>query len=218
MDFGFRISRDGIDVKTGADKDMVVTSKYSTLKGTISGSGSLSVPQSNKNGDITSINTGTDFLTSVAHGLVNGNQVFIYSDGTMPAPLESLNIYYVINKTADTFQLSLTSGGSAIDITSTGSGTIYFQSETAVVITHNLGYIPMVQSFWNDSAGLYFSPDDYYSVGTYIFGFGGTDFTFNCYANSTYVYIVFSAEDYGFGGPNIDFNYAYYIFIDKGRL
>jgi len=36
-DYGLRISKDGIDVKTGADKDMVVTSKYAGLKGSISG-------------------------------------------------------------------------------------------------------------------------------------------------------------------------------------
>jgi hypothetical protein len=39
MDYGFRISKDGIDVKTGNDKDMVVTSKYPVLKGNLSGGG-----------------------------------------------------------------------------------------------------------------------------------------------------------------------------------
>jgi len=218
MDLGFRLSRDGIDVKTGADKDMVITSKYSTLKGSLSGSGSISVPQTINLNTITAINTGTDFFTCVAHGLLNGNQVFIDSDATMPAPLEKFNIYYVINKTADTFQLSLTSGGSAIDITSAGSGTITFQTQSAVVITHNLGYIPMTQAYWSDQAGVYFVPGDFYNIGTYVFGFGGTDFYFNCYSNDTYSYIVFQAEDYGAGGANITFDYAYYIFIDKGRL
>ena len=35
-DYGFRISKSG-DVKTGDDKDMVVTSKYALLKGSIAG-------------------------------------------------------------------------------------------------------------------------------------------------------------------------------------
>ncbi len=39
-DYGIRISKDGVDVKTGADKDMVLTSKYSNLKGSLSGGGS----------------------------------------------------------------------------------------------------------------------------------------------------------------------------------
>ena len=30
-DYGIRISADGIDVKTGSDKDMVLTSKYPLL-------------------------------------------------------------------------------------------------------------------------------------------------------------------------------------------
>jgi len=53
-----RISADGIDVETGADKDMVVTSKYPMLKGSISGSGSLSVPR-----------TGATQTVTIAHGL-----------------------------------------------------------------------------------------------------------------------------------------------------
>jgi hypothetical protein len=38
-DYGFRISKDSVDVKTGNDKDMVLTSKYSLLKGALHGSG-----------------------------------------------------------------------------------------------------------------------------------------------------------------------------------
>lgn len=41
--FGIRMSKRGIDVKSGDDKDMIITSKYSVLKGTITGSGSLDV-------------------------------------------------------------------------------------------------------------------------------------------------------------------------------
>ena len=35
--YGFRISKNGIDVKSGQDVDMVVTSKYPNLKGALSG-------------------------------------------------------------------------------------------------------------------------------------------------------------------------------------
>lgn len=38
-DYGFRISQDGKDVKTCEDKECVITSKYATLKGSISGGG-----------------------------------------------------------------------------------------------------------------------------------------------------------------------------------
>lgn len=43
MNYGIRISKQGVDVKTGADKDMVFTSKYPVLKGSISGEGSIVV-------------------------------------------------------------------------------------------------------------------------------------------------------------------------------
>lgn len=55
---GIRISMDGVDVKTGADEDMVLTSKYSMLKGTISGTGTVSVPRD-----------GTPEVVTIAHGL-----------------------------------------------------------------------------------------------------------------------------------------------------
>jgi hypothetical protein len=37
-DYGFRISKGGVDVKTGDDEDMVITSKYACLKGSLAGS------------------------------------------------------------------------------------------------------------------------------------------------------------------------------------
>ncbi len=45
------------------------------------------------------------------------------SSGTLPAPLEEYTTYYLIFVDATTVQLSLTAGGSAIDITDVGSGT-----------------------------------------------------------------------------------------------
>ncbi len=57
-DYGFRISRTGIDVKTGDDKDMVVTSKYALLKGAAVFSGVKSVPDN-----------ATGVVETIAHGL-----------------------------------------------------------------------------------------------------------------------------------------------------
>ena len=37
-------------------------------------------------------------------------------------------------------------------------------------------------------------------------------------ADATNVYLLFIIDDYGEGDPAIDINYAYYIFIDKGKL
>lgn len=135
-DYGFRISADGVDVKTGDDKDMVVTSKYSMLKGTVSGSGVVSVPRN--------------------------------------------------------------------------------ATRTDVTIAHGLGYIPMVQGFWNDRDGDEFDPNYFYQLPTYYFSF--FELAFSIKADATNVYISFSIDDFGSGGAAIDIRYAYYIFIDKGKL
>ena len=56
-DYGFRISHDSKDVKTDSDLDMVVTSKYANLKGSLSGSGTKSIPHN------------TVQTVTIAHGL-----------------------------------------------------------------------------------------------------------------------------------------------------
>lgn len=80
--------------------------------------------KSRKIGDITSVNPGTDVITLTAHGLVNTNQVKLTTTGVLPAPLAENQIYYIVSATTDTFKLSLTSGGAAIDLLDAGdSGT-----------------------------------------------------------------------------------------------
>jgi hypothetical protein len=73
---------------------------------------------------ITGVNTGTETFTSNAHGYSNGTPVQVASTGTLPAPLVAATTYYVVNAAANTYQLSLTATGSAIDITTAGTGTI----------------------------------------------------------------------------------------------
>jgi PA14 domain len=66
--------------------------------------------------------TSTDEITCNAHGY-NNDQEIVFS-GNLPSPLEEETVYFVINKTTNTFQVSATQAGTAIDLTSTGSGTI----------------------------------------------------------------------------------------------
>ena len=78
-------------------------------------------------------NAGTDTITFTAHGLVNDDVVSFV--GNMPtgitgnvtvAPKQTL--YWVVNKTANTYQLSLTRAGAVVDITGTtfaGTTTVY---------------------------------------------------------------------------------------------
>lgn len=67
--------------------------------------------------------TGT--FTATDHDLSDGDAVRIVTfGGTLPTGLEQ-RTYYVVNSTDDTFQLSLTSGGSAVSISDDGSGELF---------------------------------------------------------------------------------------------
>jgi hypothetical protein len=63
-----------------------------------------------------------DVVTSHAHGLANGNRVIVtaINNETIPGGLSATTLYHVVGITADTFQVSLTSGGAAVDITADG--------------------------------------------------------------------------------------------------
>lgn len=65
----------------------------------------------------------TDVITATSHGLYNGDKVALTTSGTLPAGLSTGTDYWVISRTDDTLKLSATAGGSAVDITDTGSGT-----------------------------------------------------------------------------------------------
>ncbi|MEU9921875.1 hypothetical protein AB0H51_11360 [Streptomyces griseoluteus] len=61
-------------------------------------------------------------LTSAGHGLATGARVLVYSlmDEALPGGLTEGTVYYVVGATTNAFQLSATSGGAAIDLTSGG--------------------------------------------------------------------------------------------------
>lgn len=61
-------------------------------------------------------------ITNVAHGFVNGETVEICADVALPGGLTANIPLFAVGVTVDTFQLSSSLGGVAIDITSIGSG------------------------------------------------------------------------------------------------
>jgi len=68
-------------------------------------------------------NASPGVVTAVAHGLSNGDAVIPETDGALPTGLTADTVvYYVINKATDTFQVSLTIGGTAVNTSSAGSG------------------------------------------------------------------------------------------------
>ncbi len=71
----------------------------------------------------------TDFATDdkldiTSHGFSNDNRIMITSSSQdLPAGLDSATVYFVINVTTNDFELSLTSGGLAVELTDNGIGT-----------------------------------------------------------------------------------------------
>ena len=76
---------------------------------------------------VEAVDTGTDRLTITGHGLASNTLVRIASvGGSVPTGTSSIVPMYVIVVDVDTIQVSLSSGpGSAANLTSTGSGTLY---------------------------------------------------------------------------------------------
>lgn len=76
----------------------------------------------------------TDTFTASAHGIPDGALVKFHAETTLPGGITANDSYFVINTATDTFQVSQIEGGSALDLTTAGSGTIsvYRLTEPAV--------------------------------------------------------------------------------------
>lgn len=65
----------------------------------------------------------TNYIVATGHVFANGHRVRVKADylgDSLPGSLSDSTTYYVINSATDTFQVSLTSGGAAVDITTDG--------------------------------------------------------------------------------------------------
>jgi len=85
----------------------------------------------------------TDLITSSSHGLVANDVVIFETDNMLPNGLNADKPYYVISDglTVDTFKVSTTLGGSAVDITNNGTGNFQFlkvSQELGIPSIHNL--------------------------------------------------------------------------------
>lgn len=86
-------------------------------------------------------------ITRTAHSLENGVAVVFSTTGALPTGLTAGTIYYVVNRTADTFQVASTVGGTAITTSGTQSGThtmtpapAVVSGTTATIFVENHGY------------------------------------------------------------------------------
>jgi len=82
----------------------------------------------NSSGTVSAVTTGSDSLTINNHPFNVGERVYITTTATLPGGLSALTEYFIIDTDVNTIKLATTKanavGGTAIDLTSTGSGTI----------------------------------------------------------------------------------------------
>lgn len=82
----------------------------------------------NTSGAVSAVDIGADSLTINNHSFNTGERVYISSTGSIPGGLNAGVEYFVINTGVNTIQLAVdaaaAAGGTQINITSTGSGTI----------------------------------------------------------------------------------------------
>jgi hypothetical protein len=98
--------------------------------------------------------SGTDLLTTIAHGLAAGERIWLSnSGGALPAPLAVATDYYVSASglTADAFKVSTTLGGSYVNITSVGTGTHTWQRH---LTEYEQAEVAEVIAFFNNGAGM----------------------------------------------------------------
>ena len=70
-----------------------------------------------------------DQFLSVGHGMSDGDRVQLYNvwGETFPTGPSEGTLYFVVNSAANTFKVSTTQGGAAVDITATGTSEVYWQ-------------------------------------------------------------------------------------------
>jgi len=90
---------------------------YAPINGTVRGFFSVDTTLTN------------DQFLSPGHGLANGDRVMLFNSfGTaLPTGVSEGTVYYVVNAATDTFKVSTTSGGTAVDLTAVGGGEGYFE-------------------------------------------------------------------------------------------
>ena len=79
-----------------------------------------------------------DMVVSNAHGLTDGDKIILKAGaGALPAELNGYTTYYVVNKAANYFQVSLTSGGAAVAFTDDGGACFWYPVNTTTGVMKN---------------------------------------------------------------------------------
>jgi hypothetical protein len=76
------------------------------------------------NKSVVSMSESTDLIEVTGHGLSLNDAVMFTGDGTIATGLSKDTIYYARDISTDTFKVSATNGGAAIDLTADSSGSL----------------------------------------------------------------------------------------------
>lgn len=106
-------------------------------------SGSYAATWSAVTHTVTISNASPGVVTDTAHGLVNGQSLYLTTSGTLPTGLSPNVQYFVVSATTNTYSLALTYGGTAINTSSAGSGT-HTANITSYNAVHNLGTVDVI--------------------------------------------------------------------------
>jgi hypothetical protein len=70
-----------------------------------------------------------DQILAPGHGMADNDRVMVFNvfGGTIPVGLTEGTVYYVVSSAANTFKVSATSGGAAVDLTALGNGQVFYQ-------------------------------------------------------------------------------------------
>lgn len=70
-----------------------------------------------------------DQFLAPGHGMSNDDRVILYNTfgNTIPTGITEGTVYFVVSSATNTFKVSTTSGGAAVDITALGGGQVFFQ-------------------------------------------------------------------------------------------
>lgn len=70
-----------------------------------------------------------DQFLAPGHGMADNDRVMLFNvfGGTIPVGITEGTIYYVVSSATNTFKVSTTSGGAAVDITGLGNGQVFYQ-------------------------------------------------------------------------------------------
>ena len=120
----------------GSERNLYTCTKAHTSTGAVGPTHTLDSDGNNQTKQVhytiatSAVDTTNDTITITSHGLANGTKLEYSAEGgtvlggltdTVTETNFKANVYYVVSSTTNTFKLSATSGGSAIDLTGTGN-------------------------------------------------------------------------------------------------